>query len=446
MNSHMKSCHGTSINALDNDIFDYPVDTIEKQQIPASAPARRTTKVVDTFTNFEKEKERIAAVAAESALGNQNGIVPKKSASLQHRLSLIPNESTGEQSLSHSGRNQKKGETKSVELSIPKRKIVVKDMRDMETLETFGTNLPDKRERQNGNESSSCLSKSKTSRTIAQHDTNKSLHNYKEKPMPPTRIESQILTNSQTMTKILGSYDTVSRVKSSPIQDDDEYEEQYQDDSSQNEDEFVSSGAKFDTNEDTSGFAPKRAPHSAFHEDPLNEHLDVSEYLVTCQICSRKFIENRIEKHLVICEKANSKKRKVFDVKLARVQGTELEKYALKKKDQPEEPPKPKKSNWRIKHDAFINMVISARQPKGSAPPPPADPNPDYIQCPSCDRRFNEDSGKRHIPLCKERLAKKAMERPSFGKQTVGINGKDKAEELKRRTAYKPPSPRKVKK
>lgn len=91
-------------------------------------------------------------------------------------------------------------------------------------------------------------------------------------------------------------------------------------------------------------------------------------------------------------------------------------------------------------------MVTSARQPAGSQPLANlVDPNPDYISCPSCDRRFNEDSGKRHIPICKEKAAKKAMERPSNsrgGKASNESPTKDKSEELKRRTAYKPPTPK----
>jgi len=91
-------------------------------------------------------------------------------------------------------------------------------------------------------------------------------------------------------------------------------------------------------------------------------------------------------------------------------------------------------------------MVIAARQPSGTVQMAPVDPNPDYITCPCCERRFNEESGKRHIPICKEKAAKKALERPSASRGTAASSVvKDKMEELKRRTAYKPPSPRKKK-
>ncbi|KAJ3369034.1 Zinc finger C2HC domain-containing protein 1A [Kappamyces sp. JEL0680] len=183
---------------------------------------------------------------------------------------------------------------------------------------------------------------------------------------------------------------------------------------------------------------PKQVPYPSYHENDQDEHLDVSSYLIPCD-----------EKHSTVCVKTRSKNRKVFDVRAARVAGTEMEKYVLKKAaSAAEEPPKPKKSNWRAKHEAFRQMVIAARQPAGSAPLPlTVDPNPDYITCPCCDRRFNEESGKRHIPICKEKAAKKALERVSTrGPQSSGNGGKDKLEELKRRTAYKPPSPRKPRK
>jgi hypothetical protein len=86
-------------------------------------------------------------------------------------------------------------------------------------------------------------------------------------------------------------------------------------------------------------------------------------------------------------------------------------------------------------------MLSGTKQPKGSSPVKNVEPNPEYIKCPSCERRFNEESGKRHIPYCQEQKNKKAME----SKSQRAISGKDKNEELKRRIGYKPPSPRKMK-
>ncbi len=38
----------------------------------------------------------------------------------------------------------------------------------------------------------------------------------------------------------------------------------------------------------------KKVPHASFHEDEKNEQLDVSDYLIPCSICGRKFMENRL--------------------------------------------------------------------------------------------------------------------------------------------------------
>lgn len=96
-------------------------------------------------------------------------------------------------------------------------------------------------------------------------------------------------------------------------------------------------------------------------------------------------------------------------------------------------------------------MVIAARQPHDKSNPHVniPDPNPDYITCPCCDRRFAEEAAKRHMPICKEKAQKKALlERPGGKRRGASAAAlaappvKDKMEELKRRTAYKPPTPK----
>ena len=49
---------------------------------------------------------------------------------------------------------------------------------------------------------------------------------------------------------------------------------------------------------------------------------------IECAFCTRKFAPDRVEKHQFICNKIHSKpKRKVWDHKKRRVQGTVFEKY-----------------------------------------------------------------------------------------------------------------------
>lgn len=90
-----------------------------------------------------------------------------------------------------------------------------------------------------------------------------------------------------------------------------------------------------------------------------------------------------------------------------------------------------KKVDWRKKHDNFMKSVRAAREideaiktgtlinqcivlnnhffPPSGAPVPSyqaSEPNPDYVQCPYCKRRFQESAAERHIPFCKEQNAR----------------------------------------
>lgn len=70
----------------------------------------------------------------------------------------------------------------------------------------------------------------------------------------------------------------------------------------------------------------------------------------------------------------------------------------------------PKKKDWRQQHEQFVASIRAAREvtrsiAKGGPLPAytPSAPNPDYVQCPYCERRFQEDTAQRHIPFCKEK-------------------------------------------
>jgi len=85
-----------------------------------------------------------------------------------------------------------------------------------------------------------------------------------------------------------------------------------------------------------------------------------------------------------------------------------------------------KKADWRRKHEEFIQAIRSAKQvqqhlAKGGKlsdlPPPPPSENPDYVQCPHCERRFNEAAAQRHIPKCATFLHNKS--KGGAGKATM---------------------------
>eukprot|EP00842_Homolaphlyctis_polyrhiza_P003101 jgi/Hompol1/3792/HPOL_001680-RA len=212
--------------------------------------------------------------------------------------------------------------------------------------------------------------------------------------------------------------------------------------------------------------------NDAFGDDDMPEEYDNNNYPKTaCHICGRMFISDRLEKHVVACSKAH-KARKVFDATTARIKGTDLEKYTKSDGKESrksradaaaiEEKLKAKKASWRNKHDAFVQMVRAARLPAGasgkhgtsSQQMVQIDPNPDYVTCPTCNRRFNEDAGARHMPICKEKASQHSRQSASRGMGHGGIgngNGSGsggashsvvKEDMLKRRTAYKPPVPK----
>uniref|UniRef100_A0A3Q2DPI6 Zinc finger C2HC domain-containing protein 1A n=1 Tax=Cyprinodon variegatus TaxID=28743 RepID=A0A3Q2DPI6_CYPVA len=114
------------------------------------------------------------------------------------------------------------------------------------------------------------------------------------------------------------------------------------------------------------------------------------------------------EKHAKICQKAATKRRKVFDSSRQRAEGTDI---STLKPIKPKPPKKP--SNWRKKHEDFIATIRAAKAAtqvvkEGGAlpPPPPPSYDPDYIQCPCCQRRFNQNAADRHIKFCQEQAAR----------------------------------------
>lgn len=161
--------------------------------------------------------------------------------------------------------------------------------------------------------------------------------------------------------------------------------------------------------------------------------------LKPCKICGRTFLPPALKKHAPICQKAAVKKRKVFDSSRQRAEGTEIS--TVKPIKQRPEPPK-KQSNWRRKHEDFIATIRAAKgldqilKEGGELPPPPPPSyDPDYVQCPHCQRRFNENAADRHINFCKEQAARITNK----GKLAADVKGKAIP-----RTQYKPPSIKKT--
>ncbi|KAJ8924488.1 hypothetical protein NQ315_007285 [Exocentrus adspersus] len=136
--------------------------------------------------------------------------------------------------------------------------------------------------------------------------------------------------------------------------------------------------------------------------------------LVECGFCGRRFATDRLQKHEDICSKTGKKKRKQYDATKHRVLGTELENYVLKQGGKGKSITSVKskqtpKKDWRRTHEEFISAIRAAKETQAhlakggklsDMPPPPPSSNPDYVQCPHCNRRFNQAAAERHIPKC----------------------------------------------
>ncbi|XP_072323606.1 zinc finger C2HC domain-containing protein 1A [Scyliorhinus torazame] len=164
---------------------------------------------------------------------------------------------------------------------------------------------------------------------------------------------------------------------------------------------------------------------------PVVEGVATEGNLAPCRTCGRTFLPAVRVKHEPICQKSAHKRRKAFDSSRQRAEGTDI---SIIKPLKPKlEPPK-KPSNWRMKHENFIATIRAAKKINqtmkvGGALPPPPPPlyDPDYVQCPYCQRRFNENAADRHVSFCKEQAARIAKSKP-------GIKGK-----LTTTTQYKSP-------
>ncbi|XP_078675915.1 uncharacterized protein LOC144913297 [Branchiostoma floridae x Branchiostoma belcheri] len=145
----------------------------------------------------------------------------------------------------------------------------------------------------------------------------------------------------------------------------------------------------------------------AFYIEAAEGSEEVPLNLTPCPNCGRKFAVERLAKHQKAC--SSMKKRKVMDPTKMRTQGTEMEKYSDPRDKRPE--PSSKKADWRKKREDFIQAIRYAKKVAeveknggnvADLPPPPRSENPDYKQCPYCQRKFNETAAERHIPKCKE--------------------------------------------
>ncbi|XP_055028997.2 uncharacterized protein zc2hc1c [Misgurnus anguillicaudatus] len=142
------------------------------------------------------------------------------------------------------------------------------------------------------------------------------------------------------------------------------------------------------------------------------ESPDAPQQLYACSVCQRRFLRDRLETHMKVCERKRPQ-RKIFDTSKHRAKGTDLEEF-LKTNGRSRTPEEIKKSNWRPKHESFIQTMRQGRTyvPGGHQPQAVPNLNPEYISCPHCGRKFAPGPADRHIPKCQN-----IKNRPSAPKQ-----------------------------
>lgn len=173
----------------------------------------------------------------------------------------------------------------------------------------------------------------------------------------------------------------------------------------------------------------------SFEEDDDAPYDDGPVTLEPCGNCGRKFNQDSLMRHEKICN--STKKRKVFNSSKQRTEG--LEKVKTQTPSVQKTPKK--KADWRRQHEEFVKTIRAARgvtnalKTGGELPPPPEPTiNPDYIQCPHCERRFNESAAERHMNFCKEQKTR-------LPKASSDSKFSQKSEKQKIRTQYRPPLP-----
>ncbi|KAL7050953.1 hypothetical protein ACKWTF_004276 [Chironomus riparius] len=177
---------------------------------------------------------------------------------------------------------------------------------------------------------------------------------------------------------------------------------------------------------------------------PPNIRLDL------CPVCSRRFAPETLLKHVMICERINTKKRKPFDSSQQRLKGTEHIVSAPTETTRVSPPKtflqrKPSLTSLKTqsintiepRHIPLDNMsrkssTISLASTVSRPAVKRVSSQPSPEKCPYCERVFGFKAYDRHVEWCKE----KSLIKPNPDPRTVSIA----KERLKTRIGYKAPN------
>lgn len=166
-----------------------------------------------------------------------------------------------------------------------------------------------------------------------------------------------------------------------------------------------------------------------------------------CPDCGRHFAPEPFIRHAKVCKKVFLSKRKVFDSSKQRLDANPETLAAAKKNGKKQQKPGNAAataaaagsgvSKWKEQSRQFREAMRSARGATGGGDvvvavggggggggaPAPSQPyiDPTLIQCPNCQRRFNDKAAERHIPVCKSIIAKPASLKKGGGQQAGSL-------------------------
>ncbi|KAM9341272.1 zinc finger C2HC domain-containing protein 1C-like [Symphorus nematophorus] len=98
----------------------------------------------------------------------------------------------------------------------------------------------------------------------------------------------------------------------------------------------------------------------------LIDSAHTSLQLLPCRICNRKFVSERLEKHVQVCKKAKQSHRQVYNSCLHRFKGTVLEEY-VKTHSRAKTPEVEEKKNLRQNRKANTRNLHAGRHAAGTS-------------------------------------------------------------------------------
>lgn len=189
---------------------------------------------------------------------------------------------------------------------------------------------------------------------------------------------------------------------------------------------------------------PQHHHHHQEYEQPQFDSNKVDLTLQPCPNCTRTFIPETLLKHIKICEKMTTKKRKKFDSQRQRIEGTDLALlppkpiFTAKDRVSPPRSVQPhRKSIDTIQQNQLPTQSINSHTIKRNSIPKETTPNhhnqhhqpqhqhqqtnhhqlqpikatkrnlmvgPIQEQCPHCERCFGMKAYDRHVEWCKEKM------------------------------------------